>query len=77
MEYLATFYTHYGATRFHRLCQKDVIPARMTPIPSMLSASCGACVRFEADRAPDPAEHDDMERCYTVAPDGVYTPVKG
>lgn len=74
MEYLATFYTHYGAMRFNKHCKKDGVSARMMPVPRELSASCGVCVRFEAACPPKPAEHEDMERCYTVAPDGAYIP---
>ena len=77
MEYLATFHTHYGAMRFHKYCEKEGIPAEMAPVPRKLSVSCGVCVRFEAVCAPVPAEHEDMERCYAIAPDGAYTPVRG
>jgi len=76
MKYLATFHTHYGATRFHKHCQNDGISAQMRPVPRELSASCGVCVCFEAVCAPKVAEHEDMERCYTVSPDGVYTLVE-
>ena len=77
MDYLATFYTHYGATRFHKHCEKKGIPAKMMPVPRELSASCGVCVRFDAVSAPKTADHEDMEHCYTVGLDGVYMPVEG
>jgi len=77
MEYLASFYTHYGAMRFQKYCQKNSLPTKMMPVPRELSASCGVCVRFTDARAPKIAEHEDMERCYAVEPDGVYTPVEG
>lgn len=73
MEYLATFYTHYGAMRFHKYCLKEGIPAKMTPVPRAISSSCGVCVRFEAQSAPNAAEHEDMEGCYTAA-NGDYLP---
>ena len=72
MNYLATFYTHYGAMRFHKHCKKESIPAKMTPVPRELSASCGVCVRFEAASASDIAKHEDMECCYTIGNDGTY-----
>ena len=77
MKFLATFHTHYGAMRFHKHCQNvyGTATARMKPIPRELSASCGVCVCFEADCAPETAEHEDMDRCYIVAPDGTYMPV--
>lgn len=72
MKYLVTFYTHYGAVRFHKYCQKTGIPAKMMPVPRALSASCGVCVRFEAVCAPQITEHEDMERCYAVSEEGAY-----
>jgi len=77
MEYLATFYTHYGAMRFHKYCRKGGLSAKMTPVPRELSASCGVCVRFENTFAPNKEEHEDMECCYTVTSDGLYTSVDG
>lgn len=77
MEYLATFHTHYGATRFHRYCEKEGIPAKMSPVPRELSASCGVCVRFEAAHSPEVSEYADMERCYIISPDGLYTQAEG
>jgi len=72
MDFLATFYTHYGAMRFNKFCSKEGIAAKMAPVPRELSASCGVCVRFKADQAPALAEHVDMERCYSISTDGGY-----
>ena len=77
MEYLATFYTHYGAIRFHKFCGKECLPAKMTPVPRELSSSCGVCVRFSAVCAPGAEEHEDMECCYTVEKNGAYIPIEG
>jgi hypothetical protein len=77
MKYLATFHTHYGAMRFCKLCEENRLPAKLSPVPRELSASCGVCVRFESDTAPDASEHEDMERCYAVSAPGVYTAVTG
>jgi hypothetical protein len=74
-EYLATFFTHYGALMFHKYCKKEGLSAKMSPVPRQLSASCGVCVRFEAAGPPATAEHEDMERCYAVAGAGVYGPL--
>jgi len=76
MEFLATFYTHYGALRFQKHCRQNGLPAKMKPTPRELSASCGVCVRFEAACAPTVSEHEDMERCYAIAPDGAYSPAE-
>ena len=52
MIYIGTFFSHYGAVRCKKLCEKTGIPARMMPVPRTLSSSCGTCVRMEAD-SPD------------------------
>lgn len=48
---VATFFSHFGAMRCKKACDKTGIPARMMPVPRMLSSSCGTCVRLEADSA--------------------------
>ena len=45
MTYIATFFSHFGAIRFKKLCQKSGWPARVMPVPRDLSSSCGTCVR--------------------------------
>lgn len=75
MDYLVTFYTHYGAMRFHRYCVKQGIPAKMAPVPRELSSSCGVCVRINASQAPLIQEHEDMEFCYISGTDGVYSQI--
>jgi hypothetical protein len=73
--YLATFYTHYGAMRFHKHCQKEGMVAKMMPVPRELSSSCGVCVRFEAACTPAAAGHEDMECCYRIENHG-YTKIE-
>lgn len=48
MTYVATFFAHIGAIRFHKLCQADGLCAELRPVPRTLSSSCGTCVFFEA-----------------------------
>ncbi|MDR0861944.1 MAG: DUF3343 domain-containing protein [Oscillospiraceae bacterium] len=73
MEYLVTFHTHYGAMQFNKLCKAERIAAKLMPVPRELSANCGICVRFTAEVAPKPSEHEDMEYCYAVDERGGYT----
>ena len=49
MIYIATFYSHFGAIRCKKECEKTGINARMMPVPRALSSSCGTCVRAEAE----------------------------
>lgn len=56
--YIATFYTHLGALRFHRTLVSAGDAAVMAPVPRKLSASCGTCVRFELPFRPEWAGED-------------------
>ena len=47
MTYIATFYSHFGAIRFKKLCATQGWNARVMPVPRDLSSSCGTCVRYE------------------------------
>ncbi len=47
MIFIATFYSHFGAIRFKRLCEQKGMTAKIMPVPRDLSSSCGSCVRFE------------------------------
>ena len=46
-QYIATFFSHFGALRFQRLCSQLGWPARLAPEPRSLSSSCGTCVLFQ------------------------------
>ncbi len=48
MTYIATFFSHFGAIRFRRMCQSRGWPATVMPVPRDLSSSCGSCVRYQA-----------------------------
>jgi len=63
-DYVATFFTHYGAVKFQKYCEANRTPSRPAPAPRVLSPSCGVCVFFEA-ASPDIAfDRDDIEACY-------------
>lgn len=49
MTYIATFFSHFGAIKFKKLCEKQGIAAITMPVPRSLSSSCGICCRFDAD----------------------------
>lgn len=52
MTYIATFFSHFGAIRYERLCRDRGIAARTMPVPRSLSSSCGTCVRCEGGYVP-------------------------
>ena len=45
MFYIATFFSHFGAIRYKKLCEQQGIAAKAMPVPRDLSSSCGTCVR--------------------------------
>ena len=47
MIYIATFFSHFGAMKFKKMCDKSQWPARLMPVPRSLSSSCGTCVEYE------------------------------
>ena len=46
-QYIATFFSHFGAIRFQWLCTQLGWPAQLAPVPRSLSSSCGTCVLFQ------------------------------
>ena len=40
MFYIATFFSHFGAIRYKKLCEQQGIAAKAMPIPRDLSSSC-------------------------------------
>ena len=67
-QYIATFFSHFGALRFQKLCSQLSWPARLAPVPRSLSSSCGTCVRYEGD-CPD-APPEEVEQIVEVTPGG-------
>lgn len=61
--YIATFFSHFGAIRFHKELKAVGLFATLMPVPRKVSSSCGTCVRFSAAALPElPLE--DVEGLY-------------
>ena len=60
-QYVATFFSHFGAIRFQKLCTQLHLRARLAPVPRSLSSSCGTCVLFESEAL----EQDAVPRLIT------------
>uniref|UniRef100_UPI003FEDF474 putative Se/S carrier-like protein n=1 Tax=Candidatus Ventrimonas sp. TaxID=3048889 RepID=UPI003FEDF474 len=61
--YIATFYSHFGAIRYKRLCAECNISAHVMPVPRDLSSSCGSCVCCEgAYLEPDGTSLEEVEQ---------------
>ncbi|WP_368233533.1 DUF3343 domain-containing protein [Anaerotruncus rubiinfantis] len=71
MVYIATFYSHFGAIRFKKLCDARNWKAKIMPVPRKLSSSCGSCVRYEGDFAcPTDSVPEEVEQIFQVTEDG-------
>ena len=68
---IATFFSHFGAMRCKKICDKAGIPARMMPVPRTLSSSCGTCVRMEVENTEDIPRSDETEQI-ALEQDGRY-----
>ena len=75
MQYIATFYSHFGTVCCKRLCDELGWEAQAMPVPRALSSSCGTCVRYEAAAGeiyPAPAIPEETEQIVRVEGGG-YT----
>ncbi|MBQ7887659.1 MAG: DUF3343 domain-containing protein [Clostridia bacterium] len=69
---IATFYSHFGAIRFKRACDRQGWPAAVMPVPRDLSSSCGTCVRYEGDCPPQPPQEVEQ---IVACENGGYRPL--
>ena len=71
MTCIATFYSHFGAIRFKKLCESNGWPTKVMPVPRDLSSSCGTCVRYEVVCPDTPPQ--EVEQIAEVTPSGYRT----
>ena len=65
--YIALFYSHFGATRYSRLLTNAGWENRMCPVPRSLSSSCGTCVRYAGPApCPTPDIPEEVEKIVEV-----------
>lgn len=60
-QYIATFFSHFGAVRFQHLCVERGWQAQLRPVPRSLSSSCGTCVVFQAAALEDAESLQTLE----------------
>ncbi|MCF0141331.1 MAG: DUF3343 domain-containing protein [Mogibacterium sp.] len=70
MTYIATFYSHFGAIRYQKICKEKGYSAKAMPVPRNLSSSCGTCVKYEAPEMLLDKEHDEIEQIVLCTDDG-------
>ena len=71
--YIATFHTHLSALLTCQRLTAAGVRARMMPVPRKLSASCGTCVRYQAETAILDAMDPDVENVYEIVGKEEYT----
>ena len=75
MTFIATFFSHFGAVRYLKLCEKKGYKAVIMPVPRSLSSSCGTCVKYDAEEALMDPSHDEIEKmvkCVSDRYENVY-----
>ncbi len=71
MNYIVTFFSHFGAIRFKKEWEKAGHPAILMPVPRNLSSSCGTCVRCSVPPLNTPS--DEMEQIVKITAEGYQT----
>lgn len=74
-QYIATFHTHLSALLTSRALTALGVKAQMMPVPRKLSASCGTCVRYQAEEPMLTVLDEDVERVYEIGPGDVYSTI--
>ena len=69
--YIATFFSHFGAIRFKKLCKTAGWTAQVMPVPRDLSSSCGTCVRYTGTAlCPDARMPEEVEQIVEITENG-------
>lgn len=66
MEYIATFYTHFGAIKYSKYLSGKNITSEIMPVPRKISSSCGICIKFKTDLDVSTIVSEDIECIYAV-----------
>ena len=72
-DYIATFFSHFGAMAFKKKREKEGYPAVIMPVPRNLSSSCGTCVKLTG--FPETAEtwhSDELEQLAEILENGNF-----
>lgn len=73
-QYIATFYSHFGAIRYKKICDGLGCESRVMPVPRALSSSCGTCVGYAGENhIIDEKYSDEIEQIVIVTDEGYKT----
>ena len=65
-EYIAAFFSHFGAISYCKELKAQGIDAKPMPVPRAVSSSCGTCVSY-AYSIPIEVDDCDLEAIYVKA----------
>ncbi len=71
MDYIAVFFTHSGAIKYHRHLKSTGIENETLPIPRKLSSNCGIGVKFYTSNNINEMITADVEKIYEIK-NGIY-----
>ena len=66
VEYIATFYTHLGAVKYHRHLHAKGVSAETLPVPRRYSSNCGIGVKFSTADDIRAWISDDIEKIFLL-----------
>lgn len=66
MEYMATFYTHLGAIKYHRYLQNAGFSSQTMPVPRKFSSNCGIGVKFYTSEDIAALISEDIEKLFLL-----------
>lgn len=68
-QFIATFYSQYGAVQFLKYAKKNHIKCRLAPVPRVLSSSCGTCAHYVSSDWDTGFVMKDLEIIYKACSD--------
>jgi len=69
MEYMATFFTHFGAIKYKRFLASMDIIAETMPVPRKYSSNCGIGVKFSTTQDIRQLISEDIEKIFALQDD--------
>lgn len=66
MEYMVLFFTHSGAIKFQRKCNKNNIYCELMPVPRELSSNCSISAKIKVEDNIEDLLDDEIEKIFIL-----------
>lgn len=66
MQYMVLFFTHSGAIKFQRKCNKNNIPCELMPVPRNLSSNCSISAKIKVKNNIEDLMDDEIEKIFLI-----------